>query len=49
MLTHRWHTLAESKYPWEQDAMYLRERLPDEEPIRAWANAEFLSLDGRMI
>ena len=49
MLTHRWHTLAESKYPWEQDALlYLRERLPDQEPTRCWANAEFLSLDGRM-
>jgi hypothetical protein len=49
MLTHRWHTLAESRYPWEQDALlYVRERLPDQEPIRAWSNAEFLSLDGRM-
>ena len=49
MLTHRWQALAESSYPWEQDALlYLRERLPDQEPIRAWANAEFLSLDGRM-
>ncbi|CAN5744448.1 hypothetical protein BH24ACI4_BH24ACI4_29810 [soil metagenome] len=49
MLTHRWQALAESQYPWEQDALlYLRERLPDQEPIRAWANVEFLSLDGRM-
>lgn len=49
MLTHRWQALGESEYPWEQDALlYLRERLPDQEPIRAWANVEFLSLDGRM-
>lgn len=49
MLTHRWHALSESQYPWERDALqYLRERLPDSEPIRVWANAEFLSLDGRL-
>ena len=49
MLTHRWHALAESQYPWERDALqYLRDRLPDSEPVRVWANAEFLSLDGRL-
>lgn len=49
MLTHRWQALAESQFPWVQDALLcLRERLPDQEPVRVWANVEFLSLDGRM-
>src|SRR4051794_10236396 len=48
-LTSRWFTIAESAFPWERDALdYLRERLPDAEPVRAWSNAEFVSLDGRL-
>src|SRR5262245_38149934 len=49
MLTHRGQAIAESQFPWEQDALlYVRGRLPDQEPVRAWANVEFLSLDGHM-
>ncbi|MGE3853710.1 MAG: BREX system serine/threonine kinase PglW [Planctomycetota bacterium] len=48
-LTTRWTTIAESQYPWERDALdYLRDRLPDAEPVRVWSNAEFVSLDGRL-
>jgi hypothetical protein len=46
-LTTRWHTIAESQFPWERDALdYLRERLPDQEPFRAWSNFEFIAEDG---
>ena len=35
-----------SNYPWEREALaFLKTRLPDHEPYRAWANFEFL-LDG---
>jgi len=45
--SHRWHTIAESQFPWERDALdYLRERLPDQEPFRAWSNFEFIAEDG---
>jgi hypothetical protein len=45
--SHRWHTIAESQFPWERDALdYLRERLPDQEPFRAWSNFEFIADDG---
>ena len=33
----RWVEVTESEYPWEREALgYLRERLPDTEPFRAW-------------
>ncbi|MGR9105356.1 MAG: BREX system serine/threonine kinase PglW [Gammaproteobacteria bacterium] len=43
----RWMEVTESQYPWEREALaYLRERLPDTEPFRAWSNFEFISDDG---
>ena len=43
----RWVEVTESQYPWEQEALgYLRERLPDTEPFRAWSNFEFIAGDG---
>jgi serine/threonine protein kinase len=42
-----WITVTESKYPWERDALdFLRDRFPDHDPYRAWANFEFIALDG---
>src|SRR3954447_13564125 len=42
-----WITVTESRYPWERDALdFVRERWPDHEPYRAWANFEFIALDG---
>jgi len=41
-----WTQVTQSEYPWEREALdYLKRRLPDHEPYRAWANFEFL-LDG---
>jgi serine/threonine protein kinase len=49
MLSHRWQAVAESQFPWEREALdYLRQHLPDVETTRAWANGEFISLDGRL-
>ena len=43
----RWIEVTESQYPWEREALgYLRERLPDTEPFRAWSNFEFIADDG---
>ena len=43
----RWQTVADSEFPWERDALaFVRERLPDHEPYRAWSNFEFLADDG---
>jgi len=39
--------VSESSYPWEREALgYLRERLPDTEPFRAWSKLEFIAEDG---
>ncbi len=39
--------VTESQYPWEREALgYLREKLPDTEPFRAWSNFEFIADDG---
>ena len=47
MKDSRWTTVQESEYPWEREALaYVRERLPDAEPFRAWSNFEFIGLDG---
>ncbi len=44
---HYWHTIAESNFPWERDALeFIRQRLPDREPYRAWSNFEFIADDG---
>ncbi len=43
----RWKSITRSAYAWEQDALeFIRERLPDREPYRAWANFEFIADDG---
>lgn len=42
-----WTSFAESPYPWERDALdFVRERLPEHEPYRAWSLFEFIALDG---
>src|SRR5262245_7456452 len=42
-----WITITESRYPWERDALdFVYQRFPDHEPYRAWANFEFIALDG---
>ena len=42
-----WTTVTESRYLWERDALdFVHERWPDHEPWRAWANFEFIALDG---
>ncbi len=41
-----WVQVTASEYPWEGEGLtFLKERLPDHEPYRAWANFEFL-VDG---
>jgi serine/threonine protein kinase len=43
----RWIAIAESAYPWERAALsYVRQRLPEGEPFRAWSNFEFVAEDG---
>ena len=41
--------MNQSNYPWEREAQdFVRDGLPDMEPYRAWANVEFVALDGSM-
>ncbi len=41
-----WTQVTPSEFPWEREGLaYLKERLPDHEPFRAWANLEFI-VDG---
>ena len=43
----RWQAITDSEFPWERDALaFVRERLPDHEPYRAWSNFEFIADDG---
>jgi len=43
----RWKEIARSEFPWEREALtFVRERLPDHEPYRAWSNFEFIAQDG---
>ena len=43
----RWQAVTDSAFPWERDALaFVRDRLPDHEPYRAWANFEFIGDDG---
>ncbi|WP_058553873.1 BREX system serine/threonine kinase PglW [Thiohalocapsa sp. ML1] len=43
----RWIEITPSEHPWEREALaFLRERLPDQEPYRAWTNFEFIAGDG---
>lgn len=45
-MERRWTQVTPSDFSWERDALaFLKERLPDHEPYRAWANFEFI-LDG---
>jgi serine/threonine protein kinase len=45
----RWRSITESQYPWEREALdFIRQRLPDYEPYRAWANFEFIAEDGKI-
>jgi serine/threonine protein kinase len=47
MQSPRWTAVQESEFPWEREALaYVRDRLPDAEPLRAWANFEFIADDG---
>jgi Nuclease-related domain len=47
VMSDHWIAVAESAFPWEMAALrYLRERLPEQEPFRAWANFEFVADDG---
>ncbi len=43
----RWCAVTASEFPWEREALeFVRERLPDHEPCRAWSNFEFIAEDG---
>ncbi|WP_322753657.1 BREX system serine/threonine kinase PglW [Frankia sp. Cas3] len=43
----RWKQCTPSEFAWERAALgYLRTLLPNRDPFRAWANAEFLGTDG---
>jgi serine/threonine protein kinase len=47
MLSQRWIAVTEPQFPWERSALtYLRERIPDQDPFRAWSNFEFIAEDG---
>jgi nuclease-like protein len=42
-----WKTITPSEFPWEREALeFIRERLPDGDPYRAWTNFEFMGQDG---
>jgi len=43
----RWKAISPSQFPWEQDALdYIRRRMPEREPFRAYSNFEFIADDG---
>lgn len=47
MSSDRWKQITPSQFPWEREALdYVRERLPDVDPYRTWANFEFIADDG---
>ena len=47
MKPDRWIEVTPSEYAWEHEALeYLKARLPDGEPFRAWSNFEFIAGDG---
>lgn len=47
--SERWTAISESVFPWEQEALaFVRERLPDQEPYRAYSNFEFIGEDGSL-
>lgn len=42
-----WTEAAPSAFPWEREALdFIRTRLPDHEPYRAWSNIEFIGSNG---
>ena len=42
-----WIEITPSEYAWEREALhYLRTRLPEGDPFRAWSNFEFIAHDG---
>lgn len=42
-----WKQITPSDFAWEAEALeYVKARLPDHEPYRAWANFEFIASDG---
>ena len=47
MKSTRWKEISQSEYAWEKEALeFIKERLPDNEPYRAWSNFEFIADDG---
>jgi hypothetical protein len=43
----RWKEISRSAYRWEREALdWLRDHLPDADPVLAWSNFEFLAGDG---
>ena len=47
MMPDRWKEITPSPFPWERGALeYIRQRLPDHDPYRAWSNFEFIANDG---
>lgn len=45
--SERWKQITPSQFPWEREALdFVRERLPDADPYRAWSNFEFIADDG---
>ena len=44
MSSSRWKASEPSGFVWEQAGLnYIRERLPDRDPYRAWSNFEFIA------
>jgi hypothetical protein len=47
MMSQHWIAVTEPQFPWERSALtYLRERLADQDLLRAWSNFEFIAEDG---
>ena len=47
MKSARWTEITPSEYAWEREALdYIKARLTDSEPFRAWSNFEFIAEDG---
>ena len=47
MESPRWRIITQSKFEWERRGLdFIRKRLPDHDPYRAWSNFEFHAGDG---
>ena len=47
MTLDRWVAVMEPAFPWEREALsYVRQRLPEQDPFRAWSNFEFIAENG---